>query len=47
VLHHLDVIYFGSSGSMLLFKFPKMSKRGDDIANDIKEYESNIINEEL
>ena len=32
---------------MLLFKYPKMSKRGDAIATDIKEYESEIGNEEL
>ena len=36
VLNHLDTIYFGS-GAMLLFKYPRMRRIGDSLAQELKD----------
>ena len=45
-MNHLDTISFGSS-SIMLFKYPKMRRVGDTIANQIKEESEDIEVEDL
>lgn len=37
----MDLIYLGSSSSIICFKYPKLKKAGDEIADAIKEFEPN------
>ena len=43
----MDVVYLGSSGSMICFKYPKLKKAGDEIADAIKEFEPDTDNTQL